>query len=55
VARSAVQNGNPIAAASALDRFIAVLITHRGRAVTNNAYSLLATNARFVRSHLAGP
>ena len=53
VARRAVQNGNPTAAASALDRFIAVLTAHRGRAVNHNAYSVLATNARFIRSHMA--
>lgn len=53
VARRAVQSGNRPAAASALDRFIAVLAAHRGRAVTINAYSVLATNARFLRSHIA--
>ena len=53
VARRAVQNGNRTAAASALDRFIAVLTGPRGRAVNNSAYSLLATNARFVRSHIS--
>ena len=53
VARRAVQNGNRTAAGSALDRFIAVLTAHRGKAVDRNAYSLLATNARFARSHIA--
>lgn len=53
IARRAAQNGNRTAAASALDRFIAVLTAHRGRAVNNNAYSVLATNARFVRSRIA--
>jgi hypothetical protein len=53
VARRAVQNGNRTAAASALDRFLAVLTAHRGRAVNNSAYSLLATNAGFVRTHIS--
>jgi hypothetical protein len=53
VARRAVRNGNRAMAVSALDRFIAVLTTHRGRAVNNNAFSLLATTARFVRSQMS--
>ena len=53
VASRAVQNGNRTAAISALDRFIAVLNAYRGKAVNHNAYSVLATNARLVRSHMA--
>lgn len=51
-ARTAAQTSNWQAARAAIDAFLAELQIHRGSAVSENAYALLVTNARVVRSSM---
>jgi hypothetical protein len=53
-ARTAAQNSNWVGARAEIDAFLAELQTHRGNSVSENAYALLVTNARVVRSLMPG-